>query len=130
MKTIEEVKNEIDGNMEYLERLHEKISKGVKTSREVKMHQRDFNRVIKENAILREILMYLQTNPKEEFIISEREKVQKVLASKNFQFTFWVRNCCPDDLPVNKRRSVYNKEQGITILQHQLKTLNLILNIH
>ena len=130
MRTAEEIENEIDGNIEYLVRLQDKISQGRKSDTETKRNKAEFNRVLKENALLREILFYLKTNPREEFIVSERDKIQKILQAKNEQFLYWKKNVCPADVPEKKIRSHYNKEQGILFLQKQLKTLNLILNIH
>ena len=71
--------------------------------------------------------MYLETNPKEEFLKSEKNRISKIISAKEIQYDYWSSNVCPDVIDVKKRRSIYNEELGLTSLKHQLKTISYIL---
>jgi hypothetical protein len=54
--------------------------------------------------------------------------MQKIISAKESQFIYWNENVCLQDVEINKRRSLFNKEVGITDLKKRIKTLNYILS--
>ena len=82
----------------------------------------------KKNKELREVIMYLETNPNELFIKSEIVRVNKVIQAKLDGFDYWSKNICDKSVEVNKRKSIFNSQMGLTGLRRQLKQLKFIYN--
>lgn len=76
---------------------------------------------------LKSVLMYLETNPRKEFLQSEKQRLENVIEAKNKMFEYWVKNVVPTEIPEKSYRSLFNKENGITDCIRFLKTINYIL---
>jgi hypothetical protein len=113
MKSLIEIRSEIENNNKSL--LLDSLTKKKKTS------------ISKQNKFLREMMMYIETNPREDYLIKEREKLQNIIKSKEDQYIFWSANICDKKVDVNKRRALFNKEIGLIHTKKQIKTLNFIL---
>lgn len=113
MKSLLEIKSEIENNNKSL--LLDSLTKRKKTS------------ISKQNKFLREMMMYIETNPREEFLIQEKERLQKFIEAKEEQYVYWSANICDKKVDVNKRRALFNKEIGLTPIKKQIKTLSFIL---
>jgi hypothetical protein len=76
--------------------------------------------------LLRQIKMYLETNPSEEFIELEINRINTYISSKQSQFEYWKKNVCPQHVDTNKRKALFEREVGIPHLKKQLKTLKYL----
>ncbi|RZL47550.1 MAG: hypothetical protein EOP00_11615 [Pedobacter sp.] len=115
MKTAEILQKKVDENKNYLIQNRNSIG------------NRALNRISRENENFIEIIRYLQTNPKETFVISEKERLERIIKAKNEQYFFWRTNVCPDHVDDKQKRSLFNKEVGINVLRRQLKNICFIL---
>jgi hypothetical protein len=113
MKTVQEINVAISDNVALMKR-------------DGTLH-RTYKLLAKKNKFLQEIIMYLETNPKLEFLQSERDRLSKLISSKEEQYDYWSRNICDKSLEVKKRKSTFDRELGITNLKRQLKTIKFIL---
>jgi hypothetical protein len=113
MKTVQEINGAISDNVALMKR------DGTLP--------RTYKLLAKKNKFLQEIIMYLETNPKLEFLQSERNRLSKLISSKEEQYDYWSRNICDKSLEVKKRKSTFDRELGITNLKRQLKTIKFIL---
>lgn len=81
-----------------------------------------------EKSFLHQLLLYVETNPSEDFLNKEKERLNKIITSLENGFDFWSKHNKPTDVDAKKLRSYYNKEMGITKFKNQLKAVNTILN--
>lgn len=116
MKTTQYFKDVIASNRDFLRVQGKNVKKSV------------VNKVSKEIKFYTELLRYLETNPKEEFIASEIKRLKKLINAKNAQFENWSEKVCSKDIPIKKRRALFNKENEIGKHRLQLKTLEIIMN--
>lgn len=84
--------------------------------------------IVKQNEILTEMLIYLETNPKEEFLLSEKKRLKRIITAKQSQFYYWRTSVLTDTISQSKATRLFCKETGITGLRKQLKNLNFLLN--
>ena len=82
----------------------------------------------KKNKELREIIMYLETNPSDVFVKSEIDRIYSIISNKLLNYDYWSKNICDKSVEVNKRKSMFNSQLGITNLRKQLKQLKFIYN--
>jgi len=82
----------------------------------------------KKNKELREVIMYLETNPNPSFIKSEIHSIENLIYNKLNQFNYWSKNICDKSVEVNKRKSMFNSQMGLIGLRRQLKQLKFIYN--
>lgn len=115
MKTIAEIKQVIDSNRNFL------LTQGKEAKKAIK------NKATKEIKLYTELLRYLETEPKKEFVVAEIKRLKKLINSKNSQFDNWNDKVCSKDVPVKKRRALFNKENEINKHKVQLKNLGLLL---
>lgn len=114
MKTLIELNSEIEENLKFLS--DSKITKSKKTS------------ASNRNKFLKQVLMYIELNPNESFLKSEKERISRIINSKESQYKYWSSDVCDKSIEVSKRKALFNKELGITVLKKQLKTINFILS--
>jgi hypothetical protein len=108
--------------------LKKEVAENIKLMKQKKEAGLRYNSISKKNEELKSIIRYLESNPKEEFLNAEKDKIQKIIDSKKNQFNYWTENVCPQDVYQSKRRALFNKEVGITDLSKRLKTLKYILS--
>lgn len=84
-------------------------------------------RISKKIKFYSEMIKYLETEPKEEFVVSEIKRLKKIINSKNSQYENWSENVCPTDVPLVKKRALFNKENDIPRLKTQLKNLQFLI---
>lgn len=114
--------------MKKIEDLKKEVSENIALMRQRKELGRSYSSISKKNDILKYFIAYLETNPSEEYLKAEKIKMQKIIATKESQFGYWSENVCSQDVSITKRRSLFNKEVGITDLKKRLRTLNYILS--
>ena len=88
---------------------------------------RGYNTLANRNNYLKSVLLYLETNPNESFIRSEVERLKKLISSKESQYVKWSKDVCPKEIEVKKRKALFNRELGITVLKKHLKNNLFIL---
>ena len=68
--------------------------------------------------------------PNKVSLIRRQEKVMSslIVNTKESQFDYWSKNVCSQEVGITKRRSLFNKEVGITDLKKRIRTLNYILS--
>ncbi len=113
MKTTQEVNRLIDDNVVIMK----KQDTPLKT----------YKSLAKKNKFLQEIIMYLETNPRAEFLEFEKRRITSIISAKESQYEYWSKNICDKSLEVTKRKSTFDRELGIKNLKNQLKTINFIL---
>jgi hypothetical protein len=119
MRTVAQLKRMIDDNNHRL------------TSIGLALTKREIKNLTKRNEVLRELMMYLQTKPKEEFILSEKKRLKRIIVAKQSQFYNWKTLLYGTDacaMSPTKQSRLFCKETGITPLRKQLKNLNFLLN--
>lgn len=116
MKTQSELRALIASNKEYLAKKGKQLKKPTinKISKEIKLHT--------------DLLRYLETEPKEEFVVQEIKRLKKLIDSKNSQFEYWSEKVCSQDVPIKKRRALFNKENEIPKHRVQLKNLKTLID--
>jgi hypothetical protein len=114
--------------MKTAKELQKEVAENIKLMKQKKEAGLRYNSISKKNEELNSIIRYLESNPKEEFLNAEKDKIQKIIDSKKSQFPYWAENVCSQDVSQTKRRALFNKEVGITDLSKRLKTLNYILS--
>ncbi len=77
---------------------------------------------------LRSVLMYLETNPRIEFLQSEKARLEKIIEAKNAKYQYWIKNVVSHEVLEKDRRNLFNRETGITNCKRFLKTINYILS--
>jgi hypothetical protein len=115
MKAIKEIEAEIATLVSFVENNYKKDSP--------KMFTREKGRM----AFLRHVILFLETNPSEDYMRREAARLDKLITSLESQYETWTKNT-PPDAPPNKFKSVFNKEMGLTLLRLQRKTAYFILN--
>jgi hypothetical protein len=81
----------------------------------------------KQFLVIKDCIAYLETNPREEFIQSESERVDKAIAVLSDRFGVWQQSPAASKVKGNLRKN-YENNSGITQMKIQLKVLNFILN--
>ena len=114
--------------MKHIEELKKEVSENIKLMKQRKESNRSYSSISKKNEILKHFVTYLESNPSEEYLKSEKIKMQKIVNAKESQFEYWSNYVCPQDIIITKRRSLFNKEVGVTDLKKRIKTLNYILS--
>lgn len=116
MKTKEEIKKNID---ELLSLKNE----GYATQSDYK---KDKKKAVKRIEFLTPCLLYLDGNPREEFIVSCKEKVEARMVSIFEGFMPWCGS--NNQVPQEKRLSTFEREMEFPKMRLQLKHLNYILS--
>ncbi len=114
--------------MKQIEELKKEVSENIKLMKQRKDANRSYTSISKKNDVLKYFIAYLESNPSEEYLKAEKIKMQKIINNKESHFDYWSKNVCPQDVIITKRRSLFNKEAGITDLKKRIKTLNYILS--
>ena len=115
MRTVAHIKTMIDENNNRLVHFDDLKKSKIK-------------QIVKQNEILIELKRYLETNPKEEFLLSEKARIKKIIVAKQSQFYYWRTSVVTEVMTMSKQNRVFCKESGITALRKQLKNLNFLLN--
>lgn len=115
MQNVKKLKVELKKSKKYLANHFNEIDK------------RTYTKIINRNNQLTEIISYLETKPKETFVRAEKNRLERILASKMEQFTYWQNNICPIEIEGRKQRNLFNKEFGLTLIRKQINTINFIL---
>lgn len=115
MKTISDINLEIDEIINTL-----KENKSILTKSETA-------KLKKRIGYLRTIIMYLETEPNEEFIRSNIRKLKGLLAAKESQYSYWLKNVAPIGLSDKKYKSIYKSEHNLNNVKTQIKNLEFIL---
>lgn len=116
MRTVAQLKHRIEYQSHRLEFHFAEITKAER------------KRLAKQNAILLDLKSYLETNPTESFITSEKKRIHKIILAKQSQFEHWRTKVLVETMSPVKQNRVFCKETGITSLRKQLKNLNFLLN--
>lgn len=82
----------------------------------------------RKRLFLKDVLMYLETNPRIEFLQSEKERLENIIFNKNEKYNYWIENVVSLEVPKKSRRTLFNKETGIVDCRRFLKTINYILS--
>lgn len=77
-----------------------------------------------ELAFLRSCKIYLESEPTEEFVASEIERVKAIIISKNEQFEQWKANNSQN--PKDNPTAVFRRMMNLDNLENQLFTLTFL----
>jgi len=114
--------------MKQIEELKKEVSENIKLMKQRKDANRSYSSISKKNDVLKYFIAYLESNPSEEYLKAEKNKMQTIVNTKESQFDYWSKNVCSQEVGITKRRSLFNKEVGITDLKKRIRTLNYILS--
>ena len=114
--------------MKKIEDLQKEISENIKLMKSRKEMNHSYSSISKKNDVLKFYISYLESNPSEDFLKSDKERMLGIIKSKESNYNYWNKNVCPQDVPDKKRRSLFNKETGIAELKKRIKTINYILS--
>jgi hypothetical protein len=114
--------------MKQIEKLKKEVSENIKLMKQRKEMNCSYRSISKKNELLKYFISYLESNPSEDYLRAEKNKIQKIINAKDGQFEYWSENVCSQDINEIKRRTLFNKEVGITDLRKRIKTLNYILS--
>jgi len=115
MKTINELKSEISVIETDLKELGDDAT------------TRETNKAHRGLVAARTAILYLESNPRQEFIESEIARIQGLMVSKTKQFDQWKSTLQSGSYDPTKYKSMFRKEVGITNFEKQIKTLVYIL---
>lgn len=114
MKTKQEIEKRIADVTKFIDSLHP-----IKDKSKI-------NKNAKEITFLRSVILYLETNPKEEVAIKTRDKIKAKIKMIDAGFSAWKRNTPGLDLS-KSNKGKYHTEMGMKSLKIQLRTFDLIL---
>lgn len=86
---------------------------------------------IKKRNYYTELLRYLETDPKIEFVQSEKKRLADLIKAKESQFEDWLKD--GSNVPVEllelpkKAKTFFNKEHGLSAKNKKLANLNFLL---
>jgi len=120
MKTTKEVEKQIKENAKILVQINKDIDERI----EIKRNKSRAKVIKKENQLLRQCLLYLKTNPRENYLKTELQTIKNRMSSIESHFGEWA------DLNRGKfknLRTAYKSAMGIPKLLMQIKTLKYLL---
>lgn len=86
----------------------------------------------KKLLMYREILLYLETKPKESTLLKTKEILKKTIKNIDDRFDYYVENVLlrTELLGTEKRKfkAIFNREHGVNKMKKQLQFINEILN--
>jgi protein subunit release factor A len=121
MKTAKEIEKEILENTQKITRLNKDIDERI----EVKRKKSQVKQLKKKNTLLKQLVLYLKTNPREEFIKQELSSVKQKIDSIENKFGEWYEG---KEGKHKNPRSTFKTQMGIPILKEQEKTLKYLLS--
>jgi len=86
---------------------------------------------VKKRNYYTELLRYLETEPKIEFVQSEKKRLTDLIKAKESQFEDWFKE--GSNVPVEllelpkKAKTFFNKEHGLSAKKKKLANLNFLL---
>lgn len=125
MKTINEIKQEIESNKEKLIKLRE-LKSGFYYKN--KLNQAADNRITNKIIFLKIIIVYLETcKVLEETLERDLASIETKISSIESKFDFWLKNQC-GELPSNQKNiKHFQSTMGVSLLKKQVKTIKFIL---
>jgi hypothetical protein len=121
MKTTKEIEKEIKQNTEEIIRLNKDIDERI----EVKRNKSWVKQLKKKNALLKHLVLYLKTNPREEFVKQELSSIKLKISSVENRFSEWYQG---KEGKFKNPRSAFKTQMGIPLLKEQEKTLKYLLS--
>lgn len=121
MKTIKAIQSEIDS-------IDNLIFENAKLPEERQFSEKKYKSLNKKQSTLRTILEYLKTNPSEEFLKNDADRLMKLIKSKEDYYPTWLKSVEASRIEVDKQKSHY---EGLFNLKHYrtlLKTTNYLLS--
>lgn len=120
-----------DNLRETLEREFEKKKKKGNVESFVKRGiKREKKKVTDQLKFLKDVLAYLETNPREKFVTQQLEKLKARETAINNGFNDWVHSAGASenkDKTTSQLKSIYRKEMDLKKIEHQIKFLIFIL---
>lgn len=116
MKNLKEVTEKINYNLQHA------------TKNGFTIQTKEGKKIARENKLLRSVMLFLEKNPNEEFLKEEKKRIQKIITEKEKQYNYWSSNICDKSIDVSKRKSLFNRELGITKMKSQIKHITYILS--
>lgn len=110
MKALNEIQKEID----------DLIKEGI----ELKGVKKIENKNRKKLAILYKVKIYLELNPKEESILSQKEEIARRIKLTENNYRSWVKENSLKG--IKNMKSKYASESGLKIMKQQLSTLKYL----
>ncbi len=115
MKTIADLNNKVKSNQSFIERHLNFI-----TNSELK-------KLRKENQFIKSMILYLESNPSEEYLKNELSRLSLIVKSKLEQFEYWKQNICAKNIEEKKMKTVFKQELGLTDIEKRIKTLKYLI---
>ncbi len=113
MKTIEQVNKQIEANLSAITN--------------PKVNKKEAEKLMSENEFLKSIVLYLETNPKQEYLLWKRERLNSILSAKLNAYSYWNENVCPNDVPKDKRKELFEENEDLNSIKKHIKSIEYIL---
>jgi len=122
MKTIKEVEKEIAQiNLELTNDSKKYFSdKGKFTPNKI-------GKLMKRIEFLNGLALYLKSNPSEDYLKSELDRINKSIKNANSGYSYWEKYNAPKDVDPKKYKTLYASTVGLGKLKKQLKTIDYLL---
>lgn len=78
---------------------------------------------------LNHVLAYLETEPREEYLLREQSRLSALIDSTNSRFVWWCNYAAPSDVAPNDRKAYFAKITGLATYRKQLRAINFILGL-
>lgn len=126
MKTIEDVKKEQAELKAQFNGSDLTLIDGVEDA-----DPRGISKARKRMTLLKEVVLYLESNPNKEFVESEQAKISERIRKIKSEFPAWKKAQTKEflqSMTETKQKSKYHLDMGLKTLNSQLQTLNYILS--
>lgn len=124
MKTWMFLKDQMSDNMTEMVNLRKIIGSKNSTPDDVRKSKQKFNKLKKRGAGIKLLMMYLETNPSEDFLRKEHARISN-------RISLLMDDCVQGEREMNikykARLKKYCKEMGVDKLKTQLSAINYIL---
>lgn len=95
---------------------------------DVSLTKSQFTRLSNKIESLKSFRRYVESNPSETFVTSEKKRLTTLLENIESRYVRWTKEMAPKNTDPKKWRSIFNQETGFAKAKKQLKTINYILS--
>ena len=84
-------------------------------------------RITEKIQLLKKYSLYLDTEPSEEYLQKEKDRITKIIKAKESQYDDWCEGVQAQKLEVKERKSAFKKLHNLSKLKQNVKTIRFLL---